>query len=139
MRVPTVGFTVERNAIAPLFKLWPRLNIDWFACRLARRSFRICQGVRSLLLIGSALDLLSAVVLRFLSAVSLLKALIYDCLPHRLSQWASQEAKLNLTKINVATVLLLLILLQYINITELFFFLDPLNLFVLKILFSYTK
>ncbi len=50
----------------------------------------------------------------------------------------SQEAKLNLTKINVATVLLLLILLQYINITELFF-LDPLNLFVLFFLFFYTK
>jgi hypothetical protein len=54
-------------------------------------------------------------------------------------QGASQEAKLNLTKINVATVLLLLILLQYKNITELIFFLDPLNLFVLKILFSFTK
>jgi hypothetical protein len=47
----------------------------------------------------------------------------------------SQEAKLNLTKINVATVLLLLILLQYIDITELFFFLDPLNMFVLKFCF----
>jgi hypothetical protein len=35
--------------------------------------------------------------------------------------YTSQEANLNLTKINVATVLLLLILLQYINITELFF------------------
>ncbi len=45
---------------------------------------------------------------------------------------SSQEAKLNLTKIYVATVLLLLILLQYINITELFFFLDPLHLFVLN-------
>jgi hypothetical protein len=45
---------------------------------------------------------------------------------------SSQEAKLNLTKINVATALLLLFLLQYINITEQFFFLDPLNLFVLK-------
>jgi hypothetical protein len=44
---------------------------------------------------------------------------------------SSQEVKLNLTKINVATVLLLLILLQYINITEPIFFLDPLNLFVL--------
>jgi hypothetical protein len=33
----------------------------------------------------------------------------------------SQKVKLNLTKINVATVLLLLILLQCINITELFF------------------
>ncbi len=55
-------------------------------------------------------------------------------------QPSSQEAKLNLTKINVATVLLLLILLQYINITELLFFLlDPLNLFVLEFLFSYTK
>ncbi len=33
-----------------------------------------------------------------------------------------QEAKLNLTKFNVATVLILSILLQHINITELFLF-----------------
>ena len=92
MRVPTVGLTVERNALTPLFKLWPRLNIDWFACQLARRSFRICREVHSLVLIGSALDSLFAMVLRFLFAVSLLKALIYGLSSPRLKPAGAAES-----------------------------------------------
>jgi hypothetical protein len=64
-------------------------------------------------------------------------AVLPPCAVAVVTMTPSQVVKLNLTKINVATVLLLLILLQSIDITEFFFFLDPLYLFVLKILFIF--